>query len=75
MWALLRCPAANTTPPSCSCWPMPGAPESRRVVRAASTAMVLFNKVALSSHGFRRPTALLLLQFAACAARLRSVPA
>jgi hypothetical protein len=37
--------------------------------------MVLFNKVALSSHGFRRPTALLLLQFAACAARLRSVPA
>jgi hypothetical protein len=36
--------------------------------------MVLFNKVALSSHGFRHPTMLLLFQFAVCAARLRSVP-
>jgi len=43
-------------------------------VRAASIAMVLFNKVALSSHGFRHPALLLLLQFAVCAARLPSVP-
>lgn len=35
--------------------------------RTASIGMVLFNKVALSSHGFRHPTVLLLFQFFMCA--------
>ncbi|KAK9831369.1 hypothetical protein WJX81_006272 [Elliptochloris bilobata] len=33
---------------------------------SASIGMVLFNKVALSSHGFSHPTVLLLFQFAMC---------